>query len=666
MKKCFYLMMMGCLLVAGCSSDSSSVIESNTDNSGQNKQQKDEQPSPDDSCKSPKVLCGESCLDLAKLHLKDCDACEDGYEPKDDLVTNGCKKEGDKPACSVGVDCDGDCVVLEERHWKSCGVCASGYEDADGKASNGCEKKQELECENPYVPCDDECVNFGDLHWSDCHVCAEGYEDADGKASNGCENAKKQCEQGLTPCGEDCLDLAKLHQSNCTDCAAGYEDADGDTSNGCEKDAAACEKENEVRCGDKCVVLADLHWSDCSVCVDGYRDADEDIANGCETKLLPGSECLKDEDCMGLFHVKAASCKEQKCIISACEAGYADCDKAAVDGCEAISKSDYYHCGAKGFCSDSDTKSENYTGVACKLGEQCLDGACKPVPEIVGCADGTREGFLDLVRFNNIAACGGAWTIPGIHHDEGPACKRNSGNTSSNPEAKGCNIEDLCAEGWHVCLGRDDVRTRSESGCNGILDNVDQNKPWLFITRTSSRGSLLCDPDTVGVPLNMNDIFGCGNFGCYATGNDCDPLKLSSHNLCSALRNKCGCVKEGGSVKCNEASSGNPCYGGGVGHSIDYFSALNGTEYKPAWDCSSDKPDSPDGWQEARDIVKSLPDQQGGVMCCKNQCNKDADCGAGLLCRYNVCVQCIQKADKTYEGCAAGQKCTSSHVCVKE
>ena len=661
MKKWFIFVMMSSCLAIGCSNDSSNSSSSQTDTE---KNPPQEQPSDNHECESPKVLCGESCLDLAALHLSDCSTCEEGYEAKEDDLTKGCRETEPQSTCSVGVECDGNCVVLAEKHWKSCNECDTGYEDADGDASNGCEAQQQKECENPYTNCDNECIELAARHWSDCHTCAEGYEDADGDAANGCEKEQSKCGENLTPCGEDCLDLNALHMSNCTDCAAGFEDADADKSNGCEKDAAACENENEVRCGESCVVLADLHWANCNVCVDGYHDVDGDAANGCETAILPDSECFKDEDCAGLFHIQSASCKEQKCVITACEKGYANCDGDAIDGCEAVSSSDYYHCGAKGACSEDDAASENYKGTSCKLGEQCLEGACKPVPEIVGCADGTREGFLDLVRFNNIAACAGAWTIPGIHHDEGPACKRNSGNTSSNPEATGCNIEDLCAEGWHVCLGRDDVRTRSESGCNGILDGVDTKEPWLFITRTSSTGSLNCDPDTVGVPLNMNDIFGCGNFGCYATGSDCDPLKLSSHNLCSALRNNCGCAKQGdGTVQCKSVSAGDACYGGEYGHSIDYFAALNGKSYQPAWDCSSDKPDSPNGWQEARDIVKSQPNSQGGVMCCKNQCNKDSDCGAGLLCRYNVCVQCIQKADATYEGCAEGQTCTSSHVC---
>ena len=478
-------------------------------------------------------------------------------------------------------------------------------------------------CELPKVECSGTCTDLGAMHWSDCGVCAEGYEDADGDATNGCE--------------------AKV---------------DGENPGGNSGENPECADPDEKKCSGACVDLDILHWSDCGVCAVGYEDADGDAANGCEARVkLHDGRCVDATDCETLAHVATASCVAGKCQIDACAEGYADCDGNPKTGCEMNGSSNFYRCGARGTCTDA-TESANYKGKACNLGEECRDGACKPVPEIVGCSDGTREGFLDLLKFNNLAACSGAWTVKGIHHNEGPSCNRKSGNTGENQAGAGCNVEDLCATGWHVCLGRGDVATRSEYGCNGILDGMPQNEPYLFITRTSSTGELNCDPDTVGVPLNMNDIFGCGNFGCYATGNKCDPLKLSGHNLCQALREKCGCsLQANGTVACSNTSG--HCNGNGIGHPIDYFGALNHRIYTPAWDCGNDN----SGWYEARDIVKTSNDQ-GGVMCCKNQCEIDADCGAGRICRYNVCVECIINELGQTEGCPAGKTCSASHTCV--
>ena len=614
----------------------------------------------DSGCAAAEVKCGDACVSLDAKHWSACGECAAGYEDADGDASNGCEAERDVDVpggCAAAeVKCGDACVVLEDMHWTACGECVSGYVDADGVAENGCESAAGgAGCGVGEARCGGTCVNLAEKNWRACEVCADGYADADGDASNGCESATEPtgCESGLVRCSGACIDLNEKHWVSCGMCAEGYENADGDASNGCEAASLKCE-DGQVICAGACVNLEALHWASCGVCAAEYADADGDSANGCEAADLPLGKCHGDADCAGLLHVSGASCQAGACVINACADGFADCDKDVANGCEVNGHKDFYHCGAKGLCESAADQ-----GLRCKLGEQCAEGVCKAVPEIVGCSDGTREGFIDLIRFNNLAACGGAWSVPGIHHNV-PACGRQSGNTGANKAGTGCNLEDLYAEGWHVCLGRGDVMTRSDYGCNGILDGVNQNEPALFITRTSSRGSLLCDPDTVGVPLNMNDIFGCGNFGCYATGGDCDPLKLSSHNLCSALRNNCGCKRNGdGSVTCPGYSGGDSCYGGGVGHSLDYFAALNDKSYSPAWDCGNDS----SGTQEARDIVKSIPDQQGGVMCCKDQCQADADCGVGLICSYHVCVECIRKADGSYVGCPAGKQCTQQHTC---
>lgn len=616
----------------------------------------------DVGCQGAAVSCGDTCVILEDLNWRACGECVSGYSDTDGDASNGC--EASEGGGGVPDGCDADeakcgesCVNLAEMHWASCGMCSAGYVDADGVPGNGCESSAGgAGCGASEVKCGENCVDLSEKHWSSCGACAEGYEDADGDAANGCERAVTEpsgCADSEVRCAGECVNLAEKHWLSCGVCADGYENADGDASNGCEAASLKCE-DGQVICAGACVNLAEMHWSSCGTCAEGYADGDGDAANGCESSALPLGKCHADGDCAGLLHVSVASCQSGACVISACADGFADCDKDVANGCEVNGLKDFYHCGARGLC-----EAASEQGLRCKLGEQCAEGACKAVPEIVGCSDGTREGFVDLIRFNNLAACGGAWSVPGIHHNV-PACGRESGNTGTNKAGTGCNLEDLCAEGWHVCLGRGDVMTRSDYGCDGILDGVNQKEPALFITRTSSTGNLQCDPDTVGVPLNMNDIFGCGNFGCYATGGNCDPLKLSSHNLCSALRNNCGCKRNGdGSVTCPNRSSGDACYGGGVGHSLDYFAALNNTSYAPAWDCGNDS----SGTQEARDIVKSIPDQQGGVMCCKDQCQADSDCGAGLICSYHVCVECIRKADGSYVGCPAGKKCTQQHTC---
>ena len=200
-----------------------------------------------------------------------------------------------------------------------------------------------------------------------------------------------------------------------------------------------------------------------------------------------------------------------------------------------------------------------------------------------GCADGTREGYADLALFPTIAACGGAWDQPGIFN-MAAKCNNQGGNDGLNAAGVGCTVTDLCAVGWHVCYGKDDVVFRNKDGCAGVMTGA--TPPVFFTTQMSSSGSFNCASGATAT----NDLFGCGNLGCDFTGNAtckalCSPLTLSSHDLCKGLRNDLSC-------------------GDWCNHLGKYPGAPN------SWDCGTD------GDKEALNVVKSHPEQQGGVLCC--------------------------------------------------
>jgi hypothetical protein len=182
----------------------------------------------------------------------------------------------------------------------------------------------------------------------------------------------------------------------------------------------------------------------------------------------------------------------------------------------------------------------------------------------IGCADGQREGFTDLNAFPNIAGCSGGWTVAGIHTDAPgtapacpglattdtttPACARSAGDDSANPLGSGCDVADLCAQGWHVCTGAADVAASSATGCVGATGSDDP--PLFFATRQSSTGcgqcatgastdaacdSSSCTAGCLQTENTSNDFFGCGNFGSSAPILGCGPLDRFSNNLCSGL-----------------------------------------------------------------------------------------------------------------------------------
>ncbi len=405
-------------------------------------------------------------------------------------------------------------------------------------------------------------------------------------------------------------------------------------------DAQCCAPQcGNKECGD------DLCGGTCGTCPEVAPVCD----NGtCALECFPdcdGKECGPDGcggscgDCPGGTCIDAAccvpACDGLQCGPDGCGGECGTCPIEAVcvePGLCCVPNCDGAVCGGDG-CGGS-------CGI-CPESEVCDNGTCVLDAGYVGCSDMTREGFIKIMDYPLIAACGGAWDIPGIHN-ETPACGREAGNTGANAEGAGCNVTDLCAEGWHVCLGKNDVLYRSPLGCLEIMDNAPS--PGFFLTRTSSTGAFNCAPDVIGSPTTVNDIFGCGDLGCKIDEASCYPLDTASHDKCKAIRNKptssCTCAFKGDldpsspyydpgnftDVYCSPSSGG--C---GWCKPLDYYNVLLGVYHPDAWNCGAS------GSEEANNVVKTHPDQQGGVICCKDQCVADVDCPSPQVCVMATC-----------------------------
>lgn len=173
---------------------------------------------------------------------------------------------------------------------------------------------------------------------------------------------------------------------------------------------------------------------------------------------------------------------------------------------------------------------------SCKQAQYALTGKVYPPAQpSVGCSDGEREGFLEQATYTHIAACSGGWTVPGITPATVvPACGRQAGDDSGNPDGNGCASADLCADGWHICHGWWEVAARSPTGCAGATPPDATPKSLIFaISQPSDNGSV-CGEDGDG----HNDVFGCGNLGNGLGGDKgCGPL---DRVLASTIPDKCG------------------------------------------------------------------------------------------------------------------------------
>jgi hypothetical protein len=157
-----------------------------------------------------------------------------------------------------------------------------------------------------------------------------------------------------------------------------------------------------------------------------------------------------------------------------------------------------------------------------------------PVIPAAGCADGTREGFTDEAQYPRIAACSGAWSVPGVDgaNAAGPKCGRGAGNDTSNTEGAGCASVDLCATGWHICEGFEEVAANAPTGCGAALPQGSYPNDWFFFAIAQpSCNNTVCDDGglSCGVSgdVNTNDVFGCGDLGQgLPTANGCGPLTV--------------------------------------------------------------------------------------------------------------------------------------------
>jgi hypothetical protein len=158
-------------------------------------------------------------------------------------------------------------------------------------------------------------------------------------------------------------------------------------------------------------------------------------------------------------------------------------------------------------------------------GESSSSSESTGSPPANGCSDGEREALEDELVYPNIAACAGGWTVPGVVVNV-TNCDREGGDDGLNAAGTECSVEDLCSEGWHVCLDKVEVMDDGVANCND--DTISWGGNSFYATRQSGGGSNNCDP------MGLNDVFGCGDVG-HTMINNCAPLNRGSANLCVDL-----------------------------------------------------------------------------------------------------------------------------------
>ncbi len=172
------------------------------------------------------------------------------------------------------------------------------------------------------------------------------------------------------------------------------------------------------------------------------------------------------------------------------------------------------------------------------------NGVCIGDPAVVGCSDGSREGFISTESYPSIAACAGRWgggqNLRGM--STGGACGEPSGGACRGPA-------DLCAAGWHVCMQNGwpgDLTDRiDEADCHAAVAGVGVFLAAADSTTVSGMCAVTLPLTCVGnSPVFEGSSVACGSESQYSEvlGHRCNSAVWRGNTWVS-IRNPCNDAK---------------------------------------------------------------------------------------------------------------------------
>jgi hypothetical protein len=367
---------------------------------------------------------------------------------------------------------------------------------------------------------------------TDAH-CPTGQRCSAGACVMGCSDDSR-CAAGERCCGGACVNPQSNDQNcggcgtvcttvngdpGCSDgvctisrCSAPFGNCDDAIANGCETNTntsvAHC-----GRCGNACPTRAHAS-SSCDTgtcaftCEAGFADCNGDAEDGCETDLNAsagncgacGRTCSVAEG--------SAVCAMGACAVGTCNAGNADCDGVVGNGCEVNTRSTLAHCGACGRACAAPANG----AAACSAGA-CVVGSCNA--GFGDCDDNDANGCE--VNLNTTAgscgACGRACVIP---------------NGTAGCEAGACTVA-ACNAGFGDCDGD------AANGCETNLNTTPGSCGACGRGCSVSNGTAGCAAGACTVAACATGFADCdGN-----PANGCEVNTLADVDHCGACGDRC-------------------------------------------------------------------------------------------------------------------------------
>lgn len=464
--------------------------------------------------------------------------CPTGFADCDELVENGCEADLSSPsncgACS-DVDSDADCVALST----ATGNSYQCVEETPGARDYTCRDTGCLQGLG-FCPGFDGCVDLSD----EAHC---------GAACLGCDS-----QLGVAD-GECVVSSAAPFLASCvpTTCEAGFcevqtGDSDCESIRAVEYCAPDCSTpaENCLTQPNTANAFCDANtglcgYEECSV---GFVDCDS-IEPGCEALVSDLSTCGSAcTDCSALeadasLHIDVIGCAVEDpdavtvdfgCRIALCDAGYADCDGVAANGCEVVvGADDADNCGACGVADPDYTPAtapgDNSSAVCTDRvnveAAACTGGLC----EISGCAPLT--GDCNGIGLDGCESTFGADFACGTTCDNIVNCATFFQNADGSCAGTSCemtscdpgfiNANSLTIDGCECVFVTDDD-VPDDLGVDANCDGVDGVLTQSIFVATTDNGGAASNDGTIDSPV---DSIQAGiDLAAACPGGPCDVL----------------------------------------------------------------------------------------------------------------------------------------------